>query len=347
MKNRLLIYWLCQIFGWGLYLAFLVGMLVVFGGEEQLTTSNLLLQVIIYFTLVVSSDLFRLSVKRLKWLELKAWSIVPRAIIGTLITAVIVQSIIHILIYHLIQLEGIMPFSWSAFVGYIFNVFLALTLWSAIYFAIKFIQKQRKTEIEKLELTTALQEAELAVLKNQINPHFLFNALNNIRALILSEPEKARKMVTHISDLLRYSIQFNAAEKVSLKEEIEIVKDYLFLEEIQFNERLKYTIEVDPETEAFEIPPMAIQILVENAIKHGLSIQKQGGEISIVTAKIDGFLSISVSNTGQLSSNNKREGIGIKNLMERMKILFGEFAEFELSNVDQNSVEAKLKIPLS
>ncbi len=229
MKNRLLIYWLCQIFGWGIYLTLLVGLIIIFGGNEALTPSSIILQIIIYFSLILVSHLFRLYIRKNKWLELSAWKIVPRAIIGTLACAVIVQAIIHLLVYHVIALEGLAPFSWSGFVGYVINVFSALLLWSAIYFAIKFLKKQRKTEIEKLELVTALQEAELAVLKNQINPHFLFNALNNIRSLILSEPEKARKMVTHISDLLRYSIQFNAQEKVSLNEEIEIVKDYLFL----------------------------------------------------------------------------------------------------------------------
>ncbi len=347
MKLKNSIYWLCQIFGWALYITLLVGLIIIFGGNEALTTSTFIIQFIIYLSLITVSHLFRLYIRKNKWLDLSAKKIIPRALVGTLIMAVVAQTIVHLIIYHLINLHGIVPFSWSSFVGYIINVFSALLLWSAIYFAIKFIQKQRKTEIEKLELNAALQEAELAVLKNQINPHFLFNALNNIRSLILSEPEKARKMVTHISDLLRYSIQFNAAEKVSLKEEIEIVRDYLYLEEIQFNERLKYSLAIDPKSEAFEIPPMTIQLLVENGIKHGLSVQKAGGEIHIHTRMTDEHLIIQVLNTGQLKTTSKREGIGIKNLMERMKILFGEFAQFELKNQSQGMVEATLKIPLS
>ena len=201
--------------------------------------------------------------------------------------------------------------------------------------------------MEKLELRSALQEAELMVLKNQINPHFLFNALNNIQSLILIEPEKARKMVTHISDLLRYSIQFNASEKVELKDEIEIVKDYLELESIQYTDRLKYSFEIAPATEGMVIPPMAIQMLVENAIKHGLSVQKKGGEILIKTAKTDTHLLINVINSGQMKGVPKREGVGLKNLVERMKILFGPFAEFKLENTAHNLVTASLKIPLA
>ena len=209
------------------------------------------------------------------------------------------------------------------------------------------MEKNRKSELEKLALKSALQEAELMILKNQVNPHFLFNALNNIRSLILIEPEKARKMVTHISDLLRYSIQFNASEKVALKEEIEIVKDYLQLESIQFQERLSYTFNISPETLKVQIPPMAIQLLVENAIKHGLSTQKNGGQILVSTSLIENYLLIEVKNSGQLRSSQKREGIGLKNLVERMKILFGTFAEFKLENSSNQMVSATLKIPTS
>lgn len=152
-------------------------------------------------------------------------------------------------------------------------------------------------------------------------------------------------MVTHISDLLRYSIQFNSSEKVELKAEIEIVKDYLQLESIQFQDRLKYSFDIDPATEKIEIPPMAIQLLVENAIKHGLSIQKTGGEILIKTQMENSILLIEVSNTGQLNKTQKREGIGLKNLVERMKILFGPFAEFKLENSSEDMVSATLKIP--
>ncbi len=343
--NRQLIYWLCQILGWGLYLFFLIAMMTIFNDNESLNKSSIILQVIIFLSLILYSHLFRLFIKRKKWLDLRMTQIIPRAIIGTLILALIVQITIHLVIYHLIPLTGITPFSWGGFAAYVFNVFIVLILWSAIYFAIKFIEKNRKTELEKLELKTALQEAELMILKNQINPHFLFNALNNIRSLILIEPDKARKMVTHISDLLRYSIQFNASEKVSLEQEIEIVKDYLELESIQYTNRLDYSFEISKKTKPIQIPPMAIQLLVENAIKHGLSVQKDGGKIWIKTELSEKALIVYVINSGEMKGEAKREGIGLKNLVERMKILFGPFAEFTLQNTDNHTVTATLKIP--
>ena len=319
-KISITIYWILQLVGWGLYTLFLIGMMVVFGGRESINPSTLILQLIVYVGLVLFSHLFRLYIKKHNWIELPMGKLIPRAVLGILITAFVVQTFIHLIIYHFFPLSGITGFSMSGFIGYVFNVFIVLILWSAIYFAIKFIEKNRKSELEKLELKAALQEAELMILKNQVNPHFLFNALNNIRSLILIEPEKARKMVTHISDLLRYSIQFQ--------------------------DRLKYSFDIDPATEKIEIPPMAIQLLVENGIKHGLSIQKTGGEISIRTELIEGHLLIEVRNTGQLSNSQKREGIGLKNLVERMKILFGHFAEFKLENGPDNMVSATLKIPI-
>ncbi len=273
--------------------------------------------------------------------------LIPRVLLGVIITSIIVQAIVHVLIYLVVPLEGILPFSWPSFIGYSFSVALVMSLWSTIYFAYQLNKRNRKNEMDKLALTAALNEAELAILKNQINPHFLFNALNNIRSLILSDPEKARTMVTHISELLRYSIQFNASEKVTLEQEIEIVKDYLQLESIQFDDRLTYNLEIENEALGIKIPPMAIQLLVENAIKHGISQLSAGGEIFIQAKLENDHLHLSVTNDGQLKKKSKREGVGIKNLVERLKILFGQFAELSLVNSSDQKVTASLKIPLN
>ena len=345
MHNKTL-YWLCQVIGWTLYTAFSFGMIVVFGGRSNLTTSTILLQLIIFIILLIFSHFFRRYIIHKNWLSLKLGQLIVRMLIGAFLVSILAQTLIHVIIYTVLPIEGLLEFSFTAFVGYVFNVLVVLILWSAIYISVKSIQKGRKGEIEKLELKAALQEAELMILKNQINPHFLFNALNNIRSLILSDQDRARNMVTHISDLLRYSIQFNASEKVTLEEEMQIVQDYLQLESIQFNDRLAYIFNIQDETKDLKIPPMAIQLLVENAIKHGLSIQKNGGFIRVESSKIDGWLNIKVTNTGQLGVNKKREGIGLKNLVERMKILFGEFAEFKLENSTEDTVTASLKIPI-
>ncbi|MFY0593653.1 MAG: histidine kinase [Roseivirga sp.] len=345
--NKQIIYWLCQTIGWVVYTVFSLSMFVVFGGPESLTTSAVLIQLTIFITLLTGSHFFRLFIKKKNWLSLKLLPLTLRVLASILVVAIAAQAIIHLLIYQLLPIEGLTEFSFVNFIGYVISVFAVLILWSTIYILIKSIQKGRKGEIEKLELKSALQEAELMILKNQINPHFLFNALNNIRSLILTDQDRARSMVTHISDLLRYSIQFNASEKVTLEEEMEIVRDYLQLESIQFNDRLAYVFNIDDNTKSLKIPPMAIQLLVENAIKHGLSIQKKGGFIRVESSRVEQWLTIKVTNTGQLGNKKKREGIGIKNLVERMKILFGEYAEFQLENSSTDTVTASLKIPIS
>lgn len=345
MHNKLT-YWICQIGGWLLYTLFSLAMITVFGGMASLKTSGVLLQFIIFGALLLLSHAFRLYIIKQGWITLKVIQLIPRVLLGTLVVALLAQGVIHLIIYYFIPLDDIAPFSWSAFFAYVFNVYVVLILWSAIYFFIKFSQKNNQIEIEKLALKSDLQEAELMILKNQINPHFLFNALNNIRSLILSDQDRARQMVTHISELLRYSIQFNASEKVTLAEEINIVEDYLQLESIQFNDRLAYVMNIAEDTKGLSIPPMAIQLLVENAIKHGLSVQKNGGFIRIESSKINNELVIKVTNTGQLGQKKGREGIGLKNLLARMNILFGPFAQFRLENSTAETVTATLSIPI-
>lgn len=347
-KNTL--YWICQISGWGVYSMLLLSLIYIFGGSDVITTDIIIVQVIIYIALILFSHLFRIYIKRNNWVSLSIGKVAFRAIAGAFITTVAAQTLIHIMLYllaPLMQPLSIQSFSWTGFLGYVFNVFLIMSLWTAVYLGVIYSRKNRKNEIEKLELKAALQEAELAILKNQVNPHFLFNALNNIRSLILSNPEKARKMVTHISELLRYSIQFNAAEKVTLSQELEIVKDYLQLESIQFNNRLSYDFSIDENAMNAKIPPMAIQLLVENAIKHGISQLASGGNISIGASMMDDHLKIEVTNDGQLKETSKREGIGLKNLIERLQILFGQFAHLQVENSGPCTVTSSLKIPLT
>jgi sensor histidine kinase YesM len=346
MKQSTL-YWICQIVGWSLYTLFSLAMILIFTDASSISDGGIQLQVIVGLSLLIFSHLFRILIKKWDWKGLKTKKLIPRVLIGSLIVSFFAQAFIHVLIYYALPLKDIIPFSIVNFFGYMFNVAMVIATWSTLYFAYHFVLRNRKNEIEKLELKAALQEAELAILKNQINPHFLFNALNNIRSLILSDPEKARGMVTHISELLRYSIQFNAAEKVSLKQELEIVKDYLQLESIQFNDRLSYEFKIEDESLEIKIPPMAIQLLVENAIKHGISQISTGGNI-IIQSFLDGdHLKIEVRNDGQLKGKSKREGVGLKNLIERMKILFGHFAELQIENTENNTVTATLKIPLA
>lgn len=221
--------------------------------------------------------------------------------------------------------------------------------WSALYFAYQYLQRTREMEIEKWKLSASVKDAELSALKAQINPHFIFNSLNNIRSLVIEDSDRARDSITHLSDLLRFSIQFDQFEKVSLDKELAVVKDYLNLEAIQLEERLDYEIKLNPSAKEIQVPPMIVQTLVENAIKHSINELPNGGQI-IVESKLDHeFLNVLVMNTGQLKtkrSNSSRRGIGINNSKERLRLLYGEKATLHVENMNENMVCATIKIPL-
>jgi LytS/YehU family sensor histidine kinase len=232
---------------------------------------------------------------------------------------------------------------------YYFTIWISLSfitiLWLLIYFGINVFKNYKQSEIEKWKLQAIVKDAELIALKAQINPHFIFNSLNNIRSLIIEDAEKARQMIIHLSDLLRYSIQFTNQEKVTIENEMAVVKDYLELESIQFEERLHYDIRVDRKALEIKIPPMSIQLLVENAIKHGISTLPKGGEISISVNYSTEGLEVAVENTGELQETSNGTGIGIKNANERLKLLFGEQVKFRLENVNGSKVKAGFFVP--
>ncbi len=221
--------------------------------------------------------------------------------------------------------------------------------WSALYFAYQFLQKNRQVEIEKWKLQASFKDAELSALKSQINPHFIFNSLNNIRSLVAEDGEKARDSITHLSDLLRFSIQFDQYEKVSLEKEMEVVKDYLELESIQLEERLDYSFDIAKDSWDLNLPPMIIQTLVENAIKHSINELPNGGKVIVESELSDDYLKIFVKNSGQLKNSQpgKRKGIGIKNSRERLRLLYGEKASLSVENMNEEMVCATIRIPLN
>ena len=194
-------------------------------------------------------------------------------------------------------------------------------------------------------LEGSLKDARLNVLKGQINPHFMFNSMNNIRALMLEDVDKSRAMITSLSEMLRYSLNSSKREKVSLKEELEIVNHYIALAGIQLEDRLVFTLENQIEERQILIPPMIIQMLVENAIKHGIGKAKNGGKLAVKIAKEASNLLISVANDGRLSQEKSETGIGIENIKKRLELLYNSKANFTLEE-NNHMVTATITIPL-
>ncbi|MEL7002759.1 MAG: histidine kinase [Bacteroidota bacterium] len=290
------------------------------------------------------THVYRLFIKSKNWIRLGILRLSIRVLLSSLILSFVWTMLALPISLSLLSLQNdfvIWISTWA-------NLGVIILAWSLIYYVFQLFLNFKQSEVEKWKLEAAVKNAELLALKSQINPHFIFNSLNNIRSLVIENPERSRDMITHLSGLLRYSIQFNNFEKVRLEEELEIVQNYLNLESIQFEDRLQYKLEIKPETLSLQIPPMVIQLLVENAIKHGIANLPEGGLINIKSAVIDNALVVEVINTGQLgSSNEESTGIGLKNASERLKLLFGRLSNLKIQNLDDKYVSARFTIPLN
>ena len=198
-------------------------------------------------------------------------------------------------------------------------------------------------------LLKSLHDSELDRLRKQLNPHFLFNALNGIRALILTEPKQSREAIGQLSDLLRLSLKTKLDENISLGEEMEILENYLSIEKIRFQDRLTVEIDIPNDLKNYKVLPFCLQILAENAIKHGIGKQKKGGVIKVSGEKNDNGLMLKVINKGSLNQEpdflDESTGIGLDNLAKRLKINFSEKASFKISEKD-GWITAEVGLPV-
>jgi two-component system, LytTR family, sensor kinase len=195
------------------------------------------------------------------------------------------------------------------------------------------------------EKQLALREAELRGLESQINPHFLFNSLNSIRGLVLENPPLAQDLITRLANILRYNLHRDAGHTVPLASEVEAAADYLALESARYEERLRVRFDVAPETRSLPVPPMLLQTLVENAVKHGIATLPSGGELAVSSALEGGSLVLKVENPGCLAEPDPgRPRLGLENIRQRLRILYGTRAALHLSNGD-GRVTATVRIP--
>lgn len=234
-----------------------------------------------------------------------------------------------------------------------FNMVAALLLWSAFYLTITKARQLR-------DANQALASSQLDVLIQQLNPHFLFNVLNNIRAMILDDPAKAREALAQLADMLRYSLQRDENAKVSLQEELVVVEEYLALCKIQFEDRLNFESEVDPDARTLLIPRMLLQLCVENTIKHGIGKLPAGGTVQLRVAISKDHLTINLNNPcpkrigGETEDKKNDTGIGMRNINNRLKLMYPKSPHTAVSferrgspeNKNQDRAEIHIQLPL-
>lgn len=319
-------YWFAQFLGWLSYCGILT-LSVYTDNPARIDSIFILNLTILFFSGVTITHIQRVVFIRLGWLAYRLPKLIPRLLLSSIISAFFISGIDIITDYFTNPHFKLMTI--ANVVGIVLSAFILVLFWNAIYFTFHFFRKSRLHEMSNLELIATNKESELKNLRSQLNPHFLFNSLNSIRALIEIDPDKAKTSVTTLSNLLRQSLVLGKEKMVTLEDELKLAKNYLDLEKIRFEERLDIKWHIDEDLMTFEIPPFSIQMLVENAIKHGISNLQDGGEVGVHAVKKETEIMIEVCNTGSLN-NTKDIGIGIVNINKRLKYQFGDRFSFHL-----------------
>ncbi|UBM60256.1 histidine kinase [Marinilongibacter aquaticus] len=341
-------YWFYQIAGWSIY--FISDILNYFTlypfGFDEL--NHLMGNVMVNVATGVSlTHIFRLIFKHYHWIKLPIGQLILRCLIVVFLITFILAAINIPMDRAFININSMNAALLD--ISYHINLTKPVFMWVLVYVFYSFANESRVKDIEKVKLESSVKESEAKVLRAQMNPHFVFNALNSIRALVLEEPNKAMNGITQLSNLLRSSLISNRKTTVSLKEELKTIEDYLSLEKIRYEERLQTKCDIAPQTLGIQVPPMMLQTLVENAIKHGVQKALRWGFIEIKTYIENGMLVIVIRNTGQLhaeKSLNESSGFGIENTKRRLQLLYGNDYQFKIFQEDKLTVRAEIHLPI-
>ncbi len=352
MRREKAIYWLTQVSGWFGYVLLILFHNLLAGNVD----SGIIKVLAANFVLGVSvSHLLRAVIVHSGMLSMKILKVVPR-IIGLSVAAGAFAAVLYAAVSDLfftgVPLILSPPFGLLA--ELLFPFATVYLFWSVLYFAAIFLKNYEREEVKNLRLASSMAEVELSNLRSQLNPHFMFNALNSIRALVDENPEQAKVSITRLSRILRGSLLAGKQNLVPLREEAMLTSDYLSLEKIRYEERLNYSVDIAPDTENIGVPPVLLQTLAENAVKHGISDLPKGGAIKISSALKEiknkpANLILTVTNTGNYRPAGQRKlngaSVGIENSRRRLNLLFGEDARLEISGRD-GYVTCVVTIPL-
>jgi hypothetical protein len=351
-----LVYWTFQLMGWGLFsVSRFVGAVVIL----DLPWVRLALELLFVDALGLGlSHRLRDFVRRHHWSALPfrrlSWRIAVAAfVLGTplgIVTQFTGLSALHDPAF-LKPYAPALSFQFSVFASTVIEIVNSAVLyiiWLTIYFTAIAVREHRSAQLKQSELARALQLAELRLLKSQLNPHFLFNALNTVRSLIADNPARAQDAVTRLAKTLRYTLTSPQAELVTLSQELDIVADYLELESMRFEDRLRIELHVPDDAAGVYIPVMLLQTLVENAIKHGIAQLPSGGLLRVSAKVQNEMLMLDVENPRPPAPvRTAQEGVGLQNARDRLRLLFGARARLELDVSHPSVTTAHLRIPVN
>ncbi|MFM1931608.1 MAG: LytT sensor histidine kinase [Bacteroidota bacterium] len=341
MSRRERIYWLCQWIGWGLFAS---GAVINVALQGRVVWEVPVSATIMMVLGIGITHAFRTLLRRANYLSQPLWKqallILPTSLVMSLLFS-LAYGALHDAF--LVRGRKILVFDDAGLWIYMLNFTVLFLVWTVVYFAVHYFENFRKAEIHNLELRATSVEVELNNLRSQLRPHFMFNSLNSIRALIDEDPVRAKEAVTILSSVLRNSLLLGKHALIPLSEEMELVEKYLEMEKIRFEDRLQTEINISPDASAFPVPPLMVQTLVENGVKHGIAVTRGGGRLIIRAAVRDRNLEIAIANTGTLGED-EGEGTGLQNTQKRLQLIYGNDALFSIEEVD-SEVICVLRIP--
>lgn len=354
-------FWLYQLAGWSL---FALLQLLIVGSDEPLTLHTLLPALLLLMLALAGTLLLRANYQRWRRMPRSQLQTLGLLVFSSLITAAIVDVLHYWLLWPLAQL----PVLWQSAAFHWFDsqplgskaplLTVLYLFWSMLYLTLSRQLDLRRSEQLRQQLERNMTQAQLSSLLAQLSPHFMFNCINNIRALILEDQQNARLMLSHFADLLRYQIQPQTQALVPLAQELSVLDDYLALLHIQYEQRLQWQLHLAPECRQRLVPRLVLQLLVENAVKHGIGQRRDGGCIEILIQPMnDAQWLLQVSNPGQLPApaaapnqaatpHPDNTGTGLTNLRQRLQLLYGPAAQLNLVQ-DADWVRAQLYLPLN
>lgn len=345
-NRRNQVYWLSQFVGWGL---FVLGNILSASMQGSSMQGIYVISLFIFVVGILTTHVFRILYNKWNWSRLSIPLLIPRVFLASVLMSLAFVLLNSVFTNLLISETGLLSELFTVpFLVNTLNFSALFLIWNIIYFAVHIFENWKREEIVNLELKASQTEIELNSFKAQMNPHFMFNSMNSIRALIDEDPVKAKEAITSLSGILRNNLTLGKSQTVPLSEELDLVEKYLSLEKIRFEDRLDIEVNVHEDALPFHIPPFMLQTIVENGIKHGISRRIEGGILHVYAAVNNDVLVITVINSGEYvaseSRQDGREGIGIINSRKRLQLLYGNKSSLKIMPSD-GEVKVELIIP--
>ncbi|MEE9875849.1 MAG: histidine kinase [Stenotrophomonas maltophilia] len=338
-------FWLLNALVWALYGVAGIGLRQAYFSDAG--SAGVLITLGLALALFGCSGAIRALALRADWWARGTAGLLLRLALSVALGAAVAQLLVNIALHSALAWNWVSlgrqtaDFSPKALLLYWYTTAVMLALWAALWAGLHSLRRIRSAELARLRAEAERSALERDALRARLNPHFMFNALNNLRALILEDPERARDMVTHLSRTLRQALAHNRSEQVTLAEELAVVDDYLAIEAVHFEQRLQVNRQIDADALQAQLPAMALQLLVENAIKHGIASRPGGGEVQIRATLDNDVLRLQVDNPlGGASEPTHGHGVGLAYLRAQL----GTQGSFMLQPVGDR-MQALLEIP--